>query len=411
MSTTQTQAQEAFSARMAEKHITPLWTIANRIVMREPTPKIPPVYWNYQRDVRPYILEAAEVISAAEAHRRVLVLNNPTLKHGATHTLTCAIQLIKGGEIAPAHRHSQAALRFVIEGEGAYTAVNGERTYMKPGDFIVTPAWTWHDHGKETEGAMIWLDGLDVPLVNHLGATFSEDYDGEGAFPQSRPPHDSVSRYGSGMLPLEPITHRHSPVFCYPYERTRTALENMRKADDWDVCHALKLKYYDRFKSVLSPKAWEAAALPCSLPISAARSVRVVVLSDMVVPLCGGSPGDMFVTLLPGSLTGKLIDRSVRSQRPQEREHGVPGLGADGQQIAGEFDNGAVVLLVLALVGHQLGGCADDVGEGDVVHHAPPCSTWSNQLPARSGRSGLRCCGWSSAAAWSRTANSATIWS
>ena len=152
MSATQTQAQEAFAARMAEKHITPLWTIANRIVMREPTPKIPPVYWNYQRDVRPYILEAAEVISAAEAHRRVLVLNNPTLKHGATHTLTCAIQLIKGGEIAPAHRHSQAALRFVIEGEGAYTAVNGERTYMKPGDFIVTPAWTWHDHGKESEG-------------------------------------------------------------------------------------------------------------------------------------------------------------------------------------------------------------------------------------------------------------------
>ena len=90
MSATQTQAQEAFAARMAEKHITPLWTIANRIVMREPTPKIPPVYWNYQRDVRPYILEAAEVISAAEAHRRVLVLNNPTLKHGATHTLTCA---------------------------------------------------------------------------------------------------------------------------------------------------------------------------------------------------------------------------------------------------------------------------------------------------------------------------------
>ena len=167
----------------------------------------------------------------------MLVLNNPTLKHGATHTLTCAIQAIKGGEIAPAHRHSQAALRFIIEGEGAYTAVNGERTYMKPGDFIVTPAWTWHDHGKESEGVMIWLDGLDVPLVNHLGATFSEDYEGEGAFPQSRPAHDSFSRYGSGMLPLEPITQRHSPVFSYPYERTRTALENMRKANDWDVCH------------------------------------------------------------------------------------------------------------------------------------------------------------------------------
>lgn len=90
---------------------------------------------------------------------------------------------------------------------------------------------------------MIWLDGLDVPLVNHLGATFSDDYEGDGAFPQSRPPHDSFSRYGSGMLPLEPIRHRHSPVFAYPYERTRTALENLKKADDWDICHGLKLKF------------------------------------------------------------------------------------------------------------------------------------------------------------------------
>src|ERR1041384_3661427 len=88
MATAQNEAQQAFAARMAEKHITPLWTIANRIVMREPTPKIPPVYWNYQRDVRPYILEAADIITAAEAHRRVLVLNNRELKHGAPHTLT-----------------------------------------------------------------------------------------------------------------------------------------------------------------------------------------------------------------------------------------------------------------------------------------------------------------------------------
>src|SRR4029079_1638506 len=189
----QKQAQDALAARMAERHITPLWTIADRIVMHEPTPKIPSVYWNYQRDVRPYILEPADLITAAEAHRRVLVLNNPTLKHGATHTLTAAIQAIKGGEIAPAPRHSHAALLCIIECDGAYTAVHGERIYQNPGDFIGTPAWTWHDHGKESDGVMIWLDGLDVPLVNHLGATFSEDYKGEGAYPQSRPPPDSFS--------------------------------------------------------------------------------------------------------------------------------------------------------------------------------------------------------------------------
>jgi len=193
----QTEAQQAFAARMLEKHITPLWTVGRQLVKTEPEPKIPSVYWNYQRDVRPHILEAADIITAAEAHRRVLVLNNPTLKHGATHTLTAAIQLIKGGEIAPAHRHSQAALRFIIEGSGAYTSVNGERTFMNPGDFIVTPAWTWHDHGKETDGVMIWLDGLDVPLVNHLGATFSDDYDDELLMP-GREPQSATIRTMSG---------------------------------------------------------------------------------------------------------------------------------------------------------------------------------------------------------------------
>jgi gentisate 1,2-dioxygenase len=279
MAVAHTEAQQAFAARMLEKHITPLWTVSRNLVKTEPTPMIPPVYWSYQHDVRPYILEAADVITAAEAHRRVLVLNNPTLKHGATHTLTCAIQLIKGGEVAPAHRHSQAALRFIIEGEGAYTAVNGERTYMKPGDFVVTPAWTWHDHGKENDGVMIWLDGLDVPLVNHLGATFSDDYD-EDKFPQSRPPHDSFSRYGSGMLPLTPVAGRNSPVFSYPYTRTREALENLRKADDWDVCHGLKLKFANPATGdwVMPTIATFAQLLPKGFHTSPYRSTEATVV-------------------------------------------------------------------------------------------------------------------------------------
>ena len=243
MSTAQTQAQEAFAARMAEKHITPLWTIANRVVMREPTPKIPPVFWSYQRDVRPYILEAAEVISAAEAHRRVLVLNNPTLKHGATHTLTCAIQLIKGGEVAPAHRHSQAALRFVIEGERRLHR-RQRRAHLHASGRLHRDAGL--DLARPRQGNRR-RDDLARRARRAAGQSSRRDLlrgiRGEAIFPQSRPPHDSLSRYGSGMLPLEPITQRHSPVFCYPYERTRTALENMRKANDWDACHGLKLKF------------------------------------------------------------------------------------------------------------------------------------------------------------------------
>jgi gentisate 1,2-dioxygenase len=121
--------------------------------------------------------------------------------------------------------------------------VNGEKTYMSPGDFIVTPAWCWHDHGKETEGPMIWLDGLDIPFVNHLGATFSEDFDGP-RYPQSRPTGDSDARFGSGLLPVDADRAiGHSPVFSYPYERSRSVLETLRRGGPIDPTHGVRLKF------------------------------------------------------------------------------------------------------------------------------------------------------------------------
>ena len=125
-----------------------------------------PALWKY-RDVRPYLMESGELISAEEAERRVLVLENPGMRGASsiTHSLYAGLQLILPGEIAPSHRHIQSALRFVIEGNGAYTAVDGERVTMHPGDFIITPSWTWHDHGNPGTEPVVWLDGLDVPMV------------------------------------------------------------------------------------------------------------------------------------------------------------------------------------------------------------------------------------------------------
>ena len=134
-----------------------------------PTTTCVPALWRFS-EVRPYLMEAGQLISAEEAVRRVLVLENPGIRGQAsiTPSLYAGLQLILPGEIAPSHRHSQSALRFVVEGKGAYTAVDGERTTMHPGDFIITPSWTWHDHGNpsETEGGepVIWLDGLDLPF-------------------------------------------------------------------------------------------------------------------------------------------------------------------------------------------------------------------------------------------------------
>ena len=128
-------------------------------------------------------MQAGGLITAQEAQRRVLILENPGLKGQATITgsLFAGLQLILPGEVAPAHRHTQSALRFIIEGHGAYTAVDGERTSMQPGDFVITPSWTWHDHGNETEEPMVWLDGLDIQIVKLLSASFAEQAPGRGA--------------------------------------------------------------------------------------------------------------------------------------------------------------------------------------------------------------------------------------
>ncbi len=147
------------------------------------------------------------------------------------------------GEIAPAHRHSQSALRFIIEGHGAYTAVDGERTAMQPGDFVITPSWTWHDHGNETDEPMVWLDGLDIQIVKLLGASFAEGYP-DDMQPVSRPEGDSFARFGHNLLPVDwkPAV-KTSPVFNYPYARTREALDALSRNGAPDPYHGHKLRY------------------------------------------------------------------------------------------------------------------------------------------------------------------------
>ena len=160
-----------------------------------------------------------------------------------THSLFAGLQLIMPGEVAPAHRHSQSALRFIIEGHGAYTAVEGERTMMEPGDFVITPSWTWHDHGNDTDQPMVWLDGLDIPIVRLFDASFAEPANADSQT-VTRPEGDSLARYGANMLPVDwhPTT-KSSPVFNYPYARSREALATLARNGDPDACHGYKLRY------------------------------------------------------------------------------------------------------------------------------------------------------------------------
>ena len=236
--------REAYYGRIAPQHLTPLWLRLKSLVPPEPTPVGVAHRWAYS-EVRPAMLEAADHISAAEAERRVLILENPGLAGSSriTNTLFCGLQMIMPGEVAPAHRHTQSALRFVVEGSGAYTTVDGEKTVMEAGDFVITPSWTWHHHGHEASAPMIWLDGLDIPLVGFFNATFREDHH-QAEAPVERADGDSLARYGSGLLPVgwRPGS-QNSPVFNYPYARTRDALRVLAKSGAPDAHHGHLMRY------------------------------------------------------------------------------------------------------------------------------------------------------------------------
>jgi len=241
---TTSNSRADFYERIGTHSMAPLWEVMRGLVTPRPESPCVPALWRYDK-IRPYIMEAGGLITAKEAERRVLVLENPGMvgQSRITRSLYAGMQLILPGEVAPSHRHTQTALRFVIEGSGAYTAVDGEKTLMRPGDFVITPQWAWHDHGNDSDAPMVWLDGLDMPIVQLFDAGFAEHYE-EDEQPLNRPVGDSLARYGSGLLPVDQEPGAvSSPVFNYPYHRTREALETMRRAEEWDPCHGLKMKY------------------------------------------------------------------------------------------------------------------------------------------------------------------------
>ena len=236
--------RKEFYERISGENLTPLWEVLGDLVPQRPRTPCVPALWRYQT-ARPLLLEAGRLITAKEAERRVLVLENPGLRgHSSiTHTLYAGLQLILPGEVAPSHRHAQSALRFVVEGSGAYTAVDGERATMRPADFIVTPSWTFHDHGNPGKEPVIWLDGLDIPMIAFFDAGFAERYPQE-VQPSVRPEGDAHSRYGQNLLPLEyQPASRTTPVFSYPYEKTRDALSRLQRAGPPHPSHGIKMQY------------------------------------------------------------------------------------------------------------------------------------------------------------------------
>ena len=238
------EARNAFYSAIEPENMSALWSVMGDIITPEPSSPCMPFMWRYKM-VRSRLMEAAKLITAKEAERRVLILENPGLRGQSkvTTSLYAGIQLVMPGEVAPAHRHTQSALRFVLEATGGHTTVGGERTEMQVGDFVITPNWEWHDHGNTSDDPILWLDGLDIPIVQFFDASFVEHLDTDEQA-VCKPEGDSLARYGANMLPVgyEKNTPT-SPIFNYPYERSREALELMRGNEEWDPCHGLKMRY------------------------------------------------------------------------------------------------------------------------------------------------------------------------
>lgn len=239
--------REAFYEQLAPYHLAPLWEVLHSLVTPEPVTEAVPACWRYA-ETYPLLVRAGEVISAEEAERRVLILENPAFRGQSriTRTLYAGMQLILPGEIAPCHRHTQAALRFVMEGKGAFTAVGGEKAYMNAWDLILTPNWQWHDHGNDSDGPMIWLDGLDIPLVTGLDASFAQVFADKATHPETRPPGDTLARYGANLRPSHRATaspESTTPLFIYPYSDWRQALETMRWHESLDCWDGLKMEF------------------------------------------------------------------------------------------------------------------------------------------------------------------------
>ena len=235
--------RQAYYARIAKHGMTPLWKVMGTMFRDEPVSRCAPVVWHFD-DVKSLVMESGGLISAEEAKRRVLILENPALRGESrvTNTLFAGIQMILPGEVAPAHRHAPSAIRFVLDGEGAYTAVEGEKALMSPGDFIITASWAPHDHGNSSKKPMLWLDVLDAPAINFYETSFGEDF-GSPTQPTKRQDGDSLSFYGSGVLPDGTAANKRTPIIKYTYARTRPIIERMLAAGDVDKSHGARVRY------------------------------------------------------------------------------------------------------------------------------------------------------------------------
>jgi gentisate 1,2-dioxygenase len=219
-----------FNERMVRHNLTPTWAYYPELVAKAPPVSYKPYLW--KSDLLWQVVRTAGQLVDLErgGERRSFEVVNPDLRHihGTTHTMGAALQLVQPGEIAPPHRHLASALRFIVKGKGSYTAVQGERLYMEERDLILTPTWTWHEHGNETTEPIVWVDCLDYPFNKLMQLSFFDP--GKGAYAESRPVRFTETRLGLAR----PTWERYPdaiPNATYRWSHIGETLEALRKEE------------------------------------------------------------------------------------------------------------------------------------------------------------------------------------
>ncbi len=233
---------QEYRDKLTRLNLVPLWPSLRAVLPpRIPTRRTQATCWAYQT-LRPLLLQAGELTPIEKAERRVLVLANPG--HGlekmqASAAIYLGMQLLLPGEWAPSHRHTPNAVRMVVEGEGAWTTVDGEKCPMRRGDLILTPTGLWHEHGHDGDQPVVWLDVLDLPLVYYTETSYH--LNGQRQATQAGRGERAYLHGGMVPTPVFGRTGKAYPMLRYPWEQARAALQAL--AQDQPALDAVQITY------------------------------------------------------------------------------------------------------------------------------------------------------------------------
>jgi gentisate 1,2-dioxygenase len=232
---------DAFYADLRSLHLHALWNIEEKLLT--PTPQPSAIPWLWKGETLKALGERAVGLVPIDrgGDRRVLSLGNPGLngRPYAAGTLWGAVQCLGPRETAPAHRHTPGAVRFVIEGSGVWTTVDGDACDMGPGDLILTPSWHWHEHTNGGDDPMMWFDGLDLPMIEALDAVFFEEHPNDVQPPTSHRNRSEAAFPGSDSKFAAPsattVDSSSSPLLTYRWADTDAALTRLSEQDDGPI--------------------------------------------------------------------------------------------------------------------------------------------------------------------------------